>query len=70
MIVEQSGIPHAHEILVATIVTVALSALLHGVSAAPLANAYGRMAARIGECEETRPVDEMPVRNAIGFRRS
>ena len=68
LIVEQSGIPHAHEILVASIVTVALSAILHGVSAAPLAGAYGRMAARIGECEETKPVAEMPVRNAIGFR--
>ncbi len=68
LIVEESGISHAHEILVATIVTVALSAILHGVSAAPLAAAYGRMAERVGECEETRPVDEMPVRHAIGFR--
>ena len=68
LIVEQSDNPHAQEILVATIVTVVLSAILHGVSAAPLARAYGCMAARIGECEETRPVEEMPVRNAIGFR--
>ncbi|NNG04964.1 MAG: sodium:proton antiporter [Inquilinus sp.] len=68
LIVERSGIPHAHEILVATIVTVGLSALLHGVSAAPLADAYGRLAARLGECEESRPVGEMPLRTAGGTR--
>ncbi len=68
LIVEEAGIPHAEEILIATVVTVALSAILHGVSAAPLAGAYGRMAKRIGDCEETRPVEEMPVRNALGFR--
>jgi len=70
LIVEQSGIPHAHEILVVTIVTVALSAFLHGVSAAPLASAYGRLAARLGECEESKLVAEMPLRHTGGPRQS
>jgi hypothetical protein len=35
---------------------------LHGVTAAPLANAYGRMSARMGECEENQPAVELPLR--------
>ncbi len=70
LIVEQSGIPHVHEILIATIVTVGLSALLHGISAAPFANAYGRLAARLGECAESQPVEEMPLRHGGGTSES
>ena len=66
LIVEQAGLVHGEEILIAAIVTVAASALLHGVTAAPLARAYGRMAARVGECEEKKPVGEMPVRSGMG----
>lgn len=64
LILEESEVMHREELLSITVVTVALSALLHGVTAAPLANIYGRMAARMGECEETQPVDEMPVRGS------
>lgn len=70
LIVEQSGIPHVHEILIATIVTVGLSALLHGISAAPFANAYGRLAAQLGECAESQPVEEMPLRQSGGTSES
>ena len=65
LIVERAGIRHGEEILVAAIVTVGLSALLHGVSAAPLARAYGRLAARMGECAENQPVSELPIRTGM-----
>ncbi len=62
LILEESEVPHRDEIFAITIVTVALSVLLHGVSAAPLAKLYGRLASRMGECEESQLVAEMPLR--------
>ena len=63
LILEESEIGHQSEILSITVVTVALSILLHGVSAAPLAKAYGGLAAKMGECEESKPVSAMPLRD-------
>ncbi len=65
LILKDSDVPHHEELLSVTVITVALSALLHGVSAAPFARAYGRMANRMGECEESRPVKEMPLREGL-----
>jgi NhaP-type Na+/H+ or K+/H+ antiporter len=65
LILEDSDVPHHDELLSVTVFTVALSALLHGVSAAPFARLYGRMAASMGECEESRPVKEMPLREGL-----
>ena len=65
LILEKSDVPHRDEILAVTVVTVALSALLHGMTAAPLAKLYGRLAARMGECEENQPVLEMPLRDGF-----
>ena len=48
-----------------TIITVALSALLHGVTAAPFARRYADIARRVGECEELQPVPEMPLRGGM-----
>jgi len=62
LILEESDVPHRDELLAITVVTVALSALLHGVSAAPLARRYGRLVDRMGECEESRPAAELPLR--------
>ncbi len=62
LILEKSDVPHRDELLSVTVITVALSALLHGISAAPFARYYGRLAASMGECEEGRPVTEMPLR--------
>ena len=62
LILEESTVPHRNELLSITVITVVLSALLHGVSAAPLASLYGRFAARMGECEENQPVVELPLR--------
>lgn len=63
LIIEEAEIPYRGEILAATIVTVALSVILHGITAAPLAARYGALARRMGECEETMPVVEMPLRH-------
>ena len=62
LILEETDIPHRAEILSITVITVALSVIFHGVSAAPLANAFGRLAERMGECEESKPVADMPLR--------
>lgn len=62
LILEESEVPHREEILTVTVITVALSALLHGLTAAPFARLYGNMAARMGECEENEPVRALPLR--------
>ncbi len=62
LILKESQVVHRNELLSITVITVALSALLHGVSAAPLARLYGRLAARMGECEENQIVTELPLR--------
>ncbi len=62
LILEESEAPHKNELLYVTVITVALSALLHGISAAPFSKMYGRLAARMGECEESRPVKALPLR--------
>jgi NhaP-type Na+/H+ or K+/H+ antiporter len=62
LILDETDIVHRDDLLSITVVTVALSALLHGVTAAPFATLYGRLAKRMGECEETQPVTELPLR--------
>jgi len=62
LILEEAEIPHREELLSITVITVALSVALHGISAAPLASLYGRLAERMGECEETKPVCDLPLR--------
>ena len=62
LILEEADIPHRDEILSITVITVALSVILHGVSAAPLAKIYGGLAERMGECEESKAVSEVPLR--------
>ena len=62
LILEESDVPHRDELLSITVITVALSALLHGISAAPFARMYGRRTDRMGECHENRTVAELPLR--------
>ena len=62
LILEESSVPHRDQLLAITVITVALSALLHGISAAPLAQRFGRMSERMGACEENKMVTEMPMR--------
>jgi NhaP-type Na+/H+ or K+/H+ antiporter len=65
LILEESDVPHRDELLSITVITVALSALLHGISAAPFARLYGQMVSSMGECEEMRPVKEIPLREGL-----
>jgi NhaP-type Na+/H+ or K+/H+ antiporter len=62
LILEESEVVHRDGLLSITVVTVALSAVLHGLTAAPLAKRYALGVARMGECEETQPAPEMPLR--------
>ena len=62
LILEEAEIPHRDEILSITVITVALSVILHGISAAPFAKVYGRLAERMGECEEGKAVSHIPLR--------
>lgn len=56
LILPQIGGEYAETILAVAINAVWISALLHGVSAAPLGKLYGGMVAQQGECAETKPV--------------
>ena len=42
IVVEESQLPHEHTIVLAIYVTVGLSVLAHGITAAPLAGRYAR----------------------------
>jgi NhaP-type Na+/H+ or K+/H+ antiporter len=70
LILEETEVVHRSELLSITIATVALSALCHGLSAAPLAKRYARLVARMGECQEIRPVTEMPLREGAMSHRN
>jgi len=65
LILEETEIPHRAELLSITVITVALSVILHGISSAPLAKAYGRLVERMGECAENRVVSDMPLREGL-----
>ena len=65
LILEESQLPHREELLSITVITVALSILLHGITAAPFARVYGSLAGRMGECEENQPVVELPLRGGF-----
>lgn len=65
LILEESNLPHREALLSITVITVALSVLLHGLTAAPFAKIYGNLAARMGECEENQPVVELPLREGF-----
>lgn len=65
LVLEEVMSPGVETILVTTIVTVALSIVAHGVTAAPAARWYGKLAAHLGTCEEKKTVSEMPTRSGM-----
>lgn len=65
LILEKHPVEGGEFILACVALTVLLSVFLHGVTAAPLATAYGKMVARRGECEEAKPASEMPPRHKM-----
>lgn len=64
LVIAEQHIPHGEEVLACVVTTVALSIVLHGVSAAPAAAAYSRFVAARGECEETQEITEMRLRHS------
>ncbi|NOX52309.1 MAG: hypothetical protein GXP16_17505 [Gammaproteobacteria bacterium] len=63
LLLEKAEVVRGSELLSITVATVALSVLLHGVTAAPFAKIYGRITTRMREGEEDRSVHEMPLRH-------
>ena len=61
-ILEEAETPGAQTILVTVVLTVALSILAHGLSAAPAAKWYGNAIKRRHEAKEAEAVTEMPTR--------
>jgi NhaP-type Na+/H+ or K+/H+ antiporter len=58
-----STIPHAQTIVATVTITVALSVMLHGVSAIPAVAWYGRRLSRLQpDAPENLPVSEVPIR--------
>ena len=66
LVIEESAVAARDEFLAIVVTTVLLSVVLHGLSAAPGAAAYGRRAATQARtrptCAEAAPVSEMPTR--------
>jgi NhaP-type Na+/H+ or K+/H+ antiporter len=62
LILDESELPHKAELLSITVLTVALSVILHGMTAAPLSKIYGSMTEKMNECEENQHVEELPLR--------
>jgi len=61
-VLEEVPIPAGTDIAVITVTTVALSIVLHGLTAAPLSRLYGNSVSRMGAAEEMKAVEEMPMR--------
>ena len=60
LILEEAELANESKLFAIVIVTVALSVVLHGMTAGPAARWYGAMSGRMGECEENRPVSDEP----------
>lgn len=65
LILDEADVPHHEAILSITVITVALSTLLHGITAAPVSAWYGRKVESMGVCEENKPVTDMPLRTGM-----
>ena len=60
LIIEQSELAHENLVFTVVTVTVALSVVLHGMTAGPAARWYGDQTASMGTCPENQPVDAEP----------
>jgi NhaP-type Na+/H+ or K+/H+ antiporter len=67
LILERYPVPGAETVYVTVVLTVLMSVALHGVTAGPFARAYGRLVEMSGECAETEPASEMPVRHRMSL---
>ena len=62
LIIEEEAIAHREELFAITILTVGLSIILHGVSAAPLSNRYGKYLSGYPDSIENAEVNDIPLR--------
>ena len=62
LVLESGAVPGADEIRRVVFLTVVLSVVLHGATAAPLAGRYGRRISALEAAPEHRPVFPFPVR--------
>ena len=62
LILEEAGLPNGEMLLQVTVLTVALSTLVHGVTAGPLSRRYGRRCQEIAGGAEMESVTELPLR--------
>ena len=60
IVLEESQLPHEHVLVLTTYVTVGLSVLAHGVSAAPLADRYASWYERHPQ-DRTPPMESAPA---------
>jgi NhaP-type Na+/H+ or K+/H+ antiporter len=67
VVVEASGLPHTSELVLALTVTIGLSVLLHGVTAAPLARRYANWHAASGSPMESAPTPHQRWRHPAPF---
>ncbi len=65
LILEETDLLHKESIFSVAVITVAISVVLHGITAAPFARAYGRLSKRMGDCEENRPVSAVAMRHGL-----
>ena len=61
-VLEEVPVPAGEDVAVITILTVALSIVLHGLTAAPLSRLYADHVRGLDRSEEAEPVSEMPLR--------
>ena len=62
LLLEELQSKAAETILITAILTITLSIFAHGLTAAPFARWYGRMAGQQGQCPENKNVSEIPAR--------
>ena len=60
LILKEAELENESKLFAVVIITVALSVVLHGMTAGPAARWYGSMSQQMGECEENRPVSDEP----------
>jgi NhaP-type Na+/H+ or K+/H+ antiporter len=65
VVVEGGGLPHTSTLVTAIVVTVALSVVAHGVSAAPLARRYAAWHANEGAPMESKPAPQQRWRHTL-----
>jgi len=61
-VLEETEIPGGDTIMLLVIVTVTISIIAHGMSAAPASRWYGALIKNIPDCKERQPVTELPTR--------